>query len=153
GRCLSRESFLGGSSNPVNRVLTLFEKPRRPFARGVVIASASAPVGFTFDDQNANEDFIRLVMVENVHNACLRNGFGAASRRLFALGPGSHSAFAACARESSGWNWRSVSQQRFPGHLQRSAAEWKAIRDPAQDSPQSGAESHFSPRSPPGEVL
>jgi len=29
---------------------------------------SSAPVGFTFDDQNANEDFIRLVMVENIHN-------------------------------------------------------------------------------------
>src|SRR3954462_4657090 len=28
--------------------------------------------------------------------------FGAASRRLLALGPGSHSAFAACARESRG---------------------------------------------------
>ncbi|MFL5230380.1 MAG: hypothetical protein ACJ8C7_19110 [Microvirga sp.] len=26
---------------------------------------SSAPVGFTFDDQNANEDFIRLVMVEH----------------------------------------------------------------------------------------
>jgi Tetracyclin repressor-like, C-terminal domain len=28
---------------------------------------SSAPVGFTFY-QNANEDFIRLVMVENIHN-------------------------------------------------------------------------------------
>ena len=63
----------------------------------------------------------------------LRNEFGAASRRVLALGPGSHSAFAACARESSGWSWRSVSQQRFPGRLQRSEAEWKGIRDPAQD--------------------
>jgi hypothetical protein len=27
-----------------------------------------ALVGFAFDDQNANEDFIRLVMVENIHN-------------------------------------------------------------------------------------
>ena len=59
--------------------------------------------------------------------------FGAASRRSLALGPGSHSAFAACARESSGWNWRSLSQQHFPGRLQRSEAEWKAIRDPAQE--------------------
>ena len=32
----------------------------------------------------------------------LRNEFGAASRRSLALGPGSHSAFAACARESRG---------------------------------------------------
>ncbi|MFL5213251.1 MAG: hypothetical protein ACJ8DH_05115 [Microvirga sp.] len=29
---------------------------------------SSAPAGFTFDDQTANEDFIRLVMVENIHN-------------------------------------------------------------------------------------
>jgi len=29
---------------------------------------SSAPVGFTFDCQNANKDFIRLVMVENIHN-------------------------------------------------------------------------------------
>ena len=60
------------------------------------------------------------------------------NKRCFAAeslrsGPGSHSAFAACARESSGWNWRTVSQPRFPGRLQRSEAEWKAIRDPAQD--------------------
>ena len=41
--------------------------------------------------------------------------FGAASRQLVALGPG----FAACARESSGWSWRSLSQPRFPGRLQR----------------------------------
>ena len=47
----------------------------------------------------------------------LRNKFGAASRQLLALGPRSHSACAACARESGGWNWRSVSQQRFPGSL------------------------------------
>lgn len=29
----------------------------------------AALVGFTFDYQNANSDFIRLVMVENIHNA------------------------------------------------------------------------------------
>jgi len=55
------------------------------------------------------------------------NEFGAASRQSLALGPGSHSARAACARESRGWNWRSLSQQRFPGRLQRSEAKWKAI--------------------------
>ena len=79
----------------------------------------------------------------------LRNEFGAASRQLPALGPGSHSAFAACARESSGWSWRSVSQQRFPGRLQRSEAEWKGIRDPAQDSPKRRL-LFLSQRSPPG---
>ena len=81
----------------------------------------------------------------------LRNEFGAASRRVLALGPGSHSAFAACARESSGWSWRSVSQQRFPGRLQRSEAEWKGIRDPAQDS-RSAAYSSFRRGLPPEEV-
>ena len=30
-------------------------------------AAIRALVGFTFDYQNANEDFIRLVMVENIH--------------------------------------------------------------------------------------
>src|SRR5215207_5918909 len=30
--------------------------------------------------------------------------------------------------------WRLISQPPFPGSLQRSAAKWKAIRDPAQDS-------------------
>ena len=68
--------------------------------------------------------------------------FGAASRQLVALGPG----FAACARESSGWSWRSLSQPRFPGRLQRTPdlirGEWKAIRDPAQDS-RSAAYSSF----------
>jgi len=41
-------------------------------------------------------------------------------------------------------DWRSLSQRRFPGRLQRSEAEWKAIRDPAQDSPRSGAEPTFA---------
>ena len=57
----------------------------------------------------------------------------AASRRSLALGLRVAFRFAACARESSGWNWRSLSQPRFPGSLQRSEAEWKAIRDPAQE--------------------
>src|SRR5215213_8163082 len=61
-----------------------------------------------------------------------RTEFGAATRRSLALGPGSHSAFAACARESSGASCAQTPQPRFPGRRQRSEAKWKAIRDPAQ---------------------
>ena len=53
--------------------------------------------------------------------------------------------------KSSGWSWRSVSQQRFPGRLQRSEAEWKGIRDPAQDS-RSAAYSSFRRGLPPEEA-
>src|SRR5215204_7030029 len=62
----------------------------------------------------------------------LRNKFGAASRQLLALGPGSHSACAPCARESGAKIGTSLSTA-FPGRLERSAAKWKAIRDPAQE--------------------
>src|SRR5215211_5444972 len=44
----------------------------------------------------------------------LRNEFGAASRRSLALGPGSHSAFAACARESGGESCAQTLNRAFP---------------------------------------
>src|SRR5215210_6073969 len=40
--------------------------------------------------------------------------FGAASRQLVALGPGSHSAYAACARESSGESGAQTLNRAFP---------------------------------------
>ena len=53
----------------------------------------------------------------------LRNEFGAASRQSLALGPGSHSAYAACARESSGGMARaSTALSRKPA-TQRSGVE------------------------------
>jgi hypothetical protein len=39
---------------------------------------------------------------------------------------------------------RSISQQRFPGRLQRSEAEWKAIRDPAQEAAAKRRQTHFA---------
>src|SRR3954447_16624353 len=45
----------------------------------------------------------------------LRNEFGAALRRSLALGPGSHSAFAACARESGGGTGANPSPERERG--------------------------------------
>ena len=45
----------------------------------------------------------------------LRNEFGAASRQSLALGPGSHSAFAACARESRGGIGANPSPERERG--------------------------------------
>src|SRR4051794_34557470 len=53
-----------------------------------------------------------------------RKEFGAASRQLVALGPGSHSAYAACARESGGKISASLSTafSRTPG-TERSGGE------------------------------
>ena len=76
-------------------------------------------------------------------DCCYGIEFGAASRRSLALGPGSHSAFAACARESSGESCaqastalsrKPVTQPPGPafGRPERiNSAKWTAIRDPA----------------------
>ena len=58
--------------------------------------------------------------------------FGAASRRLAALGPASHSAYAACARESGGESCARTLNSSFPEACNGAKAEWKAIRDRAQ---------------------
>ena len=82
----------------------------------------------------------------------LRNEFGAASRQSSCAG--SRVAFRLrCMRP--GKQWRELAPARFPGRLQRSEAEWKAIRDPAPEAAAKRRRTDFAERRarPGGRIL
>ena len=76
------------------------------------------------------------------------NEFGAASRQSFALGPGSHSARAACARESRGENRAQTLNRAFPEACNAAKRSGRRSGTQRKNSPRSGAESHLSQRPP-----
>ena len=85
----------------------------------------------------------------------LRNEFGAASRQSLALGPGSHSAFAACARESSGESCAQTLNRAFPEACNAAKRSGRLSGTQRQKLPRSGTEPTFAevssgraPRSP-----
>ena len=82
----------------------------------------------------------------------LRNEFGAASRRSLALGPGSHSAVAACARESRGESCAQTLNRAFPEACNGAKRSERLSGTQRNKLPRSGAESHLSRGSPLGEV-